>query len=116
MLKVLTINLDNTTGKLTRLKIGENSYSITQQLQYYEGAQGDNSIFENRASGAYIFRPNKSEAIVVTNNVIITTYKGQLFEEIHQQFNEWLTQIIRVYASEDYYIEFDWIVGPIDTT
>ena len=27
---------------------------------YYEAAEGNNAVFENRSSGAYIFRPRSS--------------------------------------------------------
>lgn len=38
--------------------------------------------------------------------------KGPLVEEIHQTYNSWISQVIRIYQHVDY-IEFDWVVGPI---
>lgn len=105
------------TGKLTELTLNNKKFAVSQDILYYEGAQGDNGAFERRASGAYIFRPQNDEAITISDSVTITTYKGKIFEEIHQQFNDWVTQVIRLYISDAApYIEFDWIVGPIDTT
>lgn len=90
----------------------DTNLKISQELMYYTGAQGDNSVFEKRASGAYIFRPNPSVALPIANSVEITTYKGDLFEEIHQVYDSWVTQVIRLYK-DDPHVEFDWIVGPI---
>lgn len=112
----VTLQINASTGKLANIILNATTYEIEQELMYYESAEGDNSEFAKRASGAYIFRPSPEhpEAISVTNSINITTYKGDLFEEIHQEYNTWLTQVIRVYKMENY-IEFDWIVGPIDT-
>lgn len=85
---------------------------VHQDLAYYEGA-----IDEDQASGAYIFRPDPSShyPYMAEYTVNVTTYKGPLFEEIHQPFNEWLTQVIRLYKDETY-VEFDWIVGPFEAS
>lgn len=108
--KIISLLIDAKTGKVSKVKFNETVYKISQELMYYKGST------EYRASGAYIFRPssNHSEAIVATESVNVTTYKGRLFEEIQQQYNDWLTQIIRIYQDESY-VEFDWIVGPINT-
>lgn len=113
------MNIEKTTGKLSTIVFNGTSYAIAQELMYYNGAQGNNEVFKNRSSGAYIFRPSPSgsHGVSVTELVNITTYKGKLFEEVHQEFNEWLTQVIRIYKQGNTdYVEFDWIVGPIDTT
>lgn len=115
--KVFTLNIDKNTGKLSTIIYNKTSYPISQELMYYRGFEGNNEVFENRSSGAYIFRPliYNSNGTTVTNSVNVTTYKGLFFEEVHQHFNAWLTQVIRIYrAFNENYIEFDWIVGPID--
>ncbi|XP_011151265.1 lysosomal alpha-mannosidase isoform X1 [Harpegnathos saltator] len=90
----------------------QKNMNFVQSFHYYEGAEGDNKVFENRSSGAYIFRP-KNESI---NNFIYTgsyeIYKGPVVQEIHQTINEWVSQVIRVYLEEEH-VEFDWLVGPI---
>jgi len=44
-----------------------------------------------------------------------STYTGKQFTEVHQVFNEWISQTIRLYnGSSD--AEFEWQVGPINTT
>ena len=41
-----------------------------------------------------------------------TIFLGVLVQEIHQSFNDWAGQTIRLYKDQDH-IELDWIVGPI---
>lgn len=74
---------------------------------------GTNENNDNTASGAYIFRPLTEEAISFTDKIIYRVTEGELVDEVHQIFNSWITQIIRVYKNENY-IEFDWLVGPIE--
>ena len=53
------LHLDTSTGA-TRKVVLENGEEIKfeYEYKYYLGMNGDNSKFEKRASGAYIFRPN----------------------------------------------------------
>lgn len=48
-----------------------------------------------------------AEEVIITNVI-----KGDLVDEVHQQFNEWISQVVRVYKTEKF-VEFEWIVGPI---
>ncbi|XP_075216675.1 lysosomal alpha-mannosidase II isoform X3 [Lycorma delicatula] len=102
------VNNDENTLILTINKTTQ--FHLNQNFYYYKGAVGNNEIFANRSSGAYIFRPNGSEP--VGSAVKMTTYKGPLVDEIHQTFSDWVTQIIRVYKNEGH-VEFNWIIGPI---
>uniref|UniRef100_A0A182U141 alpha-mannosidase n=1 Tax=Anopheles melas TaxID=34690 RepID=A0A182U141_9DIPT len=45
----------------------------------------------------------------VDNNV---KEKSDLVQEVHQIFNEWISQVIRVYAGQEH-VELEWLVGPI---
>lgn len=83
---------------------------------HYYGANGDNLSFEKRASGAYIFRPAPEfdNAISFETTANVTVYKGDILDEVHQVFSPWAKQVIRVYKDAPY-IEFDWLVGPINT-
>lgn len=85
---------------------------VVQSFQYYQGTKGNNSQFKNRASGAYIFRPNNS----ILHNFVYTGsskfYKGPLVEELHLTLNDYVSQVVRIYNGEDK-IEFDWVAGPI---
>lgn len=38
--------------------------------------------------------------------------RGDLVDEIHQTFTDWLSQVVRVYKTENF-VEFEWLVGPI---
>lgn len=90
---------------------------MTQDFFYYTGFKGSNGGSENRASGAYIFRPTQTEAVPFTTEPItFKGAKGNLVDELIQIYNYELTQIIRVYKNkEDAYIEFDWLVGNLKT-
>ncbi|KAJ8872261.1 hypothetical protein PR048_025863 [Dryococelus australis] len=37
---------------------------------------------------------------------------GELVDEVHQVFDDWASQVVRVYKEEDH-VEFEWLVGPI---
>lgn len=80
---------------------------------YYNGMNGTNEDNDHTASGAYIFRPTKVEPTQLTDKVQYKIQTGDVVDEVHQSFNSWITQVIRVYKNENY-IEFDWLVGPIE--
>jgi hypothetical protein len=50
---------------------------VSQNFYYYEGYIGDNEEPKNRSSGAYIFRPNGSQAFVVSSTPKTISYKGK---------------------------------------
>lgn len=85
---------------------------LNQDFFFYRGTVGNNMVFGNRSSGAYIFRPNGTHAYRVSKKADIDLYKGDLLIELHQTFNDWISQIIRIYSNENL-VEFDWLVGPI---
>jgi len=37
---------------------------------------------------------------------------GELVEEMHQVYGDWLSQVVRIYIEENV-AEFEWVVGPI---
>ncbi|KAJ8940812.1 hypothetical protein NQ314_010570 [Rhamnusium bicolor] len=99
---------------------------ITQKFMAYIS---NNGTGDHVASGSYIFRPiNGSDAFNIDyyygktavnettpKKIPITSTKGNLVDEVIQVFNDWLTQTIRVYKGDDNnFIEFDWLVGPLD--
>lgn len=67
--------------------------------------------FVNRSSGAYIFRPNNTIHLIA-EKASIHIFRGPAVDEIHQIFNDWISQVIRVYKNENH-IEFEWMIGPI---
>nr|CAI5853429.1 unnamed protein product [Callosobruchus analis] len=102
--------IDRETGLVSHVHMNGRDIRLSQSFLYYEGSVGNNSI-DTRSSGAYIFRPNGS-ANAVSPSANITVFKGPLVNEVHQVFNDWVSQIVRIYK-EERYIEFDWLVGPI---
>lgn len=105
------VELDEETGRVQNMRVGGANLSVAQDFLYYPGMVGNNEEFRNRSSGAYIFRPNGT-AIPVADKATVKVYKGPLVQEVHQVFNEWVSQVIRTYAGEKH-VELDWVVGPI---
>jgi len=50
---------------------------VSQNFYYYKGYIGDNEESANRSSGAYIFRPNGSQALLVSSTPKTISYKGK---------------------------------------
>lgn len=50
----------------------QKNMNFVQSFHYYEGAEGNNKVFINRSSGAYIFRPKNAS---VNNFVYSGTYQ-----------------------------------------
>lgn len=106
--------MDLSTGRLAKVTLNDITLPITQDFLYYRGSLGNNNGEDNRASGAYVFRPVKdTTALPITEKAEIKIIKeGKDVMEIHQEFASWAKQIIRVYTNENH-IEFDWLIGPI---
>lgn len=110
----LTVYVDGKSGLLKQLQFVVDGLNLTvnQSFYWYRGMNGNNSEFQLRASGAYIFRPNGTEPIPLGNNVTLTLVNGSLVQEIHQTFTPWLSQSIRLYKGVQN-VEMKWVVGPI---
>ncbi|XP_043485751.1 lysosomal alpha-mannosidase isoform X1 [Polistes fuscatus] len=106
-----TITVDE-SGHIAVQYNDQSDMNFVQSFHYYEGAEGNNKVYENRSSGAYIFRPKTSESHNFVYKRDHTIVKGPLVEEIHQNVNEWISQVVRVYKQEER-IEFEWLIGPI---
>lgn len=98
------IGLENTNKSLSTM--------VTQTYCVYKSMPGNNSESEFEASGAYIFRPLEQtpECLGVKS---YSTFSGKQFTEVHQVFNDWISQTIRLYERAQH-VEFEWQVGPID--
>lgn len=105
----ITLTLDK-TGQITHLKTVEQDLPFSQEFLYYEGATGNNEVFENRSSGAYIFRPIGTAYNL--NQTSSKVYKGPLVDELHTTVTSWISSVTRLYKDAKY-IEFEWLVGPI---
>ena len=107
---ISSLTFDRITGLLK--KVGDRLAS--QELLYYRGMNGNNTKFEFRASGAYIFRPDGPAVPVgsVTRLVSFVDPNGGV-EEVHQNVSSWATVIYRLHKDQPDFVELDWIVGPI---
>lgn len=106
------VGLDSATGRVHRVRAGGANISVEQDFLYYVGSVGNNEEFRNRSSGAYIFRPNGTDALPVAPKAAVKVFKGELVQEVHQTFNKWVSQVVRTYADEKH-VELEWMVGPI---
>jgi lysosomal alpha-mannosidase len=104
---------DGKTGLLKSVIMDEVELSVSQNFYYYKGYIGNNEEFANRSSGAYIFRPNGSQALLVSSTPKTISYKGDLVEELHVKWTDWLSQAVRFYDHDPYNVEYEWLVGPI---
>lgn len=101
-------------GLLREITIDGETSMLSQNFEFYHGALNNNEIFANRSSGAYIFRPDPAEELEPVGQVsTIEVFRGAHVDEVHQVFNSWISQVVRVYKTERY-VELDWLVGPID--
>ena len=89
------------------------SIMISQELCIYDSMPGNNSEPEFQASGAYVFRPNGDPTCLHVQKFKIN--QGKQFIEIHQTFNEWISQTIQLFDDSQELL-FSWIVGPIDVS
>ncbi|XP_076348984.1 lysosomal alpha-mannosidase-like [Tachypleus tridentatus] len=111
--KEVAVTIDGKTGLLKSMNLSNGmKFPIKQAFYWYQGMNGNNSEFQFRASGAYIFRPNGTTPQPVSQNVTVTVVKGALVKEIHQTYSPWLSQVIRIYNSSRF-LEMEWLVGPI---
>ncbi|EEC06546.1 lysosomal alpha-mannosidase, putative [Ixodes scapularis] len=62
--------------------------------------------------GHYLFSPESPVAVEFKNNISCRVVTTTLVHEVHQWINPWISQVIRLYVSEDY-VEFDWTLGPV---
>ncbi|XP_043267242.1 lysosomal alpha-mannosidase isoform X1 [Venturia canescens] len=104
----------NDIGNVEIQWINRTGIKLEQSFHYYEGAEGNNEVFENRSSGAYIFRPKNPSARDIKYALSKNFYKGPLVQELHLSVNDWVSQTVRIYDNQDR-IEFHWMVGPIPT-
>lgn len=109
--KYLNMSFDQ-NGLLDSLHGNGVSMNVKQNFYIYEAAAGDNEEFTHRSSGAYIFRPNVTQAQPVATKATIRVINGPVVDEVHQKFSEWISQVIRIYK-DDNIVEFEWLVGEI---
>ncbi|KAF2364115.1 Glycoside hydrolase family 38 N-terminal domain [Trinorchestia longiramus] len=90
---------------------GVKELKISDEKLFYYGMSGNNSESSKRASGAYIFRPNGSEAFPLKATNIVQ-YDGEVVGEFHIEYGSWASEVIRLYRGL-VQVESEWLVGPI---
>ncbi|CAG2111338.1 unnamed protein product, partial [Medioppia subpectinata] len=103
-------------GRLQALQFRDSgrTVSLHQEFAYYRSFAGNN-YGPNRASGAYVFRPERQVADVI--DPCDWYYRAQVVEsplltQVYHKIKEGLSQVIRIDHSSDA-IEFDYTCGPI---
>lgn len=71
-------------GLLSSVGGGNTEMKVRQNFYLYHGFNGDNRAFEKRASGAYIFRPNDTEAQKIVSRADVKVVRGDIVQEVHQ--------------------------------
>lgn len=107
----LKASFSSNTGQLKRLYNSKTGVDIPVQQSYLWYGSSANS---DQDSGAYIFRPDGSTPVIVARSVSIKVMRGPLVDEIHQQFNSWISQVIRIYKDKEH-AELEFTIGPIPT-
>ncbi|XP_076264017.1 lysosomal alpha-mannosidase-like [Rhynchophorus ferrugineus] len=108
-----SFDVDPSTGLVNKIDTNGVSLNLNQTFWFYNGTNGWGH-YGIRASGAYIFRPEPSDPIkLLSETARFEVYRGELVTEVHQTFNEYASQVIRVYETEQY-VEFNWIIGPLE--
>lgn len=103
----------SSTGLLDRLRRKDGvEVSLEQSFCWYNASDGNTDETRGQASGAYVFRPNSSSCFSLADNVVSTSIKGSLVEEVHQQLTSWVSQVVRIYKDAEH-AEVEVTVGPI---
>ncbi|KAG5526950.1 hypothetical protein RHGRI_028029 [Rhododendron griersonianum] len=85
--------------------------SAQQTYSYYSAYNGTDK--DPQASGAYVFRPNRTFPIDSEGQRSLSVMRGPLMDEVHQQVNPWIYQVItRVYKAKEH-AEVEFNIGPI---
>ncbi|XP_022230104.2 lysosomal alpha-mannosidase-like [Drosophila obscura] len=94
--------IDNNSGRLKKVEMNGVSENIEQNFGEYV----------SKRSSQYIF--SEGEPLnVLTADVKFVVYDGDLVKEVHQQFNEWISQVIRISEGVNR-VEFEWLIGPVN--
>lgn len=72
----LKIGFNGTSGLVQWIEKNGTRYPLHQNFFYYEAMKGYNFNADNRASGAYIFRPTNNQPTVISEKINLTIYRG----------------------------------------
>lgn len=106
-------------GVLSKVANDNGETDVISEWGYYKSWTHDpklGSFFARPSSGAYIFRPEISEAsltVMKPEPSKTKVYESSLLTEVHTTYEgSWIHQVIKVYKDKDY-IDVDYTVGPI---
>lgn len=72
--------VDGKSGLLKKLQLADGSnLTVNQSFYWYQGMNGNNTEFDFRASGAYIFRPNGTTPLPLGDNVTLVFINVSIF-------------------------------------
>lgn len=76
----MIVRVDGMTGLLSSVKVDGRVNYVQQEFLWYPGYNGDNESADRRSSGAYIFRPNGTDAYPMRRTmdaaIITAVYTG----------------------------------------
>uniref|UniRef100_A0A669B7B2 Alpha-mannosidase n=1 Tax=Oreochromis niloticus TaxID=8128 RepID=A0A669B7B2_ORENI len=109
----LQVTFDHETGLISSLNNLETKQSIklTQNFYWYNASDGNN-VASRQPSGAYIFRPNSSTPVIISQTAKTEIIKTSVVQEVRQWFAPWVSQVVRLYA-DSRALELEWTVGPV---
>ncbi|KAM5170378.1 lysosomal alpha-mannosidase [Mantella aurantiaca] len=110
--KFYRVEFDPDTGLIGNIYNLEKKISLPVKQSYYWYNASEGNMESSQTSGAYIFRPNQSDPLTISQNVRSYLVKNSLVQEVYQNFSSWCSQVVRLY-SDQRYVELEWTVGPI---
>jgi len=105
------VTFDGASGLVKLIENKEKGLSSTfsQNFYYYKSATDKDGI---NPSGAYIFRPDGNDAILISAIATLSVITGPVVNEVRQSFGSWLTQSVSLSANENR-VEFRYNIGSI---
>ncbi|XP_040846183.1 lysosomal alpha-mannosidase-like [Ochotona curzoniae] len=100
----LLMKIENTDQKVV--------LPVSQSFFWYKASTGNRKL--HQPSGAYVFRPHQQKPLPVSQRAEIHLLKSSLVQEVHQNFSDWCSQVVRLYRGQRH-LELQWTVGPIPT-
>lgn len=110
----LKLSFSTASGQLKRMSNSKTKVDIPVQQSYLWYGSSGGSAENSQCSGAYIFRPNGSPPVIVSRSVPLKIIRGPLVHEVHQKFNPWIYQVVRLFKNKEH-AEFEFTIGPIPT-
>ena len=101
----IKVIIDGNSGLLKSIQREGIDINTGQRFGYFIQGSG-------KTSDAYAMHTQGNEPIILSEKVKVTVIKGNITQEVIQEFTPYVKQIIRIYKNCDN-VEFDWTVGPL---